>query len=352
MNADNVSILVADDDRSNRTLICRLLEKKQFTTRVVGNGVEALEALRNKAFDIILMDIMMPQMNGYQVLAKLKADVDLRNIPIIMISAVDEIDSVVKCVELGAEDYLVKPFNPVLLEARINACLEKKQFRDQEKAFLEKIKTEQAKSEKLLLNILPEPIAARLKRGEHTIADYFAEVTVMFADIVDFSRLASHLSPRKLVELLNKIFSMLDELVEQYKLEKIKTIGDAYMVVGGLPTPNPYHAEAIANMALDIIDLMPQFRDQDGNPLSMRIGICSGPVEAGVIGTRKFSYDLWGDTVNSASRMASIGQPNKIQTTESTYRLLHAKYIFNKRKQKIEVKGQGTMDTYFLMRPI
>lgn len=206
---------------------------------------------------------------------------------------------------------------------------------------------EQAKSERLLLNILPEPIAKRLKREELTIADHFSEVTVLFADIVGFTELASNTSPIELVEILNEIFSEFDRLTEIHSLEKIKTIGDAYMVVGGLPMPMPNHAEAIAQMALDMQTVIQQFCQETGKTFNIRIGINTGPVIAGIIGTKKFIYDLWGDTVNIASRMESHGLPGRIQVTEDTYKLLKNYYRFEERG-RIQVKGKGEMNCYLL----
>jgi len=348
MKGDEGSVLVVDDNEVNRDLLARRLQRQGHRVSVAEDGFQALEMMRSAPFDLVLLDIMMPQMNGYQVLENLKADEKLRYIPVIMISAVDDIDSIVRCIELGAEDYLSKPFNPVLLKARISACLEKKRLRDQEQAYLRELAQEQEKSERLLLNILPLAIAERLKRGETTIADSFADVTVMFTDLVGFTRLSAHLSPAQLVELLNQIFSKFDELADRYGLEKIKTIGDAYMVVGGLPTPTTNHAEAIAEMALDIQATIAQMRTKDDRPLSVRIGIHTGPVEAGVIGTKKFTYDLWGDTVNVASRMESQGVPGGIQVTVATYERLRDRYVFEQRGM-IEVKGKGDMMTYLLV---
>jgi adenylate cyclase len=207
---------------------------------------------------------------------------------------------------------------------------------------------EQAKSERLLLNILPGPIAQELKREERTIADSFAEVTVMFADIVGFTELASQSDPIELVEILNVIFSEFDQLTEEHGLEKIKTIGDAYMVVGGLPAPKPNHAEAIANMALDMQARISEYCADTGQNLSIRIGINTGPVIAGIIGTKKFIYDLWGDTVNIASRMESHGIPGCIQVTEATYLRLQKHYLFQERGM-VKVKGKGPMNCYLLM---
>ena len=205
----------------------------------------------------------------------------------------------------------------------------------------------QEKSERLLLNILPETIALRLKEGESSISDGFAEVSILFADIVNFTTLSAQMSPNHLVILLNQIFSAFDQLTEQFGLEKIKTIGDAYMVAGGLPMPRPDHAEAIADMALAMRREIAHLSQTLNHPLYIRIGINSGPVVAGVIGTKKFIYDLWGDTVNIASRMESQGRASGIQIAPATYTHLQGKYTFESRGP-IEVKGRGQIETYWL----
>ncbi|MGB3615745.1 MAG: adenylate/guanylate cyclase domain-containing protein [Elainellaceae cyanobacterium] len=206
---------------------------------------------------------------------------------------------------------------------------------------------EKRKTEQLLLNILPSPIAARLKAGQRDIADGFADVTVLFADIVGFTQIAEARSPHDLVQLLNQIFSAFDQLTEQFQLEKIKTIGDAYMVVGGLPTPRADHAEAIAELAIAMQDEVRKIRQQSGDSIEIRIGINTGPVTAGVIGTKKFIYDLWGDTVNLASRMESHGLSSTIQVSEATYQRLQSQYRFRVRDD-VSIKGKGTMTTYIL----
>ncbi|MEQ9001858.1 MAG: adenylate/guanylate cyclase domain-containing protein [Coleofasciculus sp. B1-GNL1-01] len=210
------------------------------------------------------------------------------------------------------------------------------------------IEAEREKSELLLLNILPKAIADRLKQNQETIADSFTEATVLFADIVGFTQLSQRISPTELVKLLNEIFSAFDQLTETYGLEKIKTIGDAYMVVGGLPTPCDNHAAAIAEMALDMQQVIKQFNHQYHVELSIRIGINTGAVVAGVIGRKKFIYDLWGDAVNTASRMESHGLPGTIQVTTATYQDLQDQYVFQERGM-IQVKGKGEMMTYFLI---
>lgn len=207
--------------------------------------------------------------------------------------------------------------------------------------------TEQEKSERLLLNILPSPIAQKLKEGQSNIADGFAAATILFADLVNFTQLAEQVPPAELVAMLNEIFSAFDRLTERYGLEKIKTIGDAYMVVGGLPMPQPNHPQAIAEMALAMREEIQKFNVRYHQNCSLRIGINTGPVVAGVIGTKKFIYDLWGDTVNIASRMESHGLPGTIQVTAATYEYLQNDYTFEPRGP-IQVKGKGEITAYLL----
>jgi PAS domain S-box-containing protein len=212
----------------------------------------------------------------------------------------------------------------------------------------EALKFQQEQSEKLLLNILPKPIAERLKAQQSTIADSFADVSVLFADIVGFTELSARMSPTELVKRLNVIFSHFDQLAEKYGVEKIKTIGDAYMVVGGLPMPRDDHAEAIAQMALGMQAKIAKLCADTGEKLAIRVGINSGPVVAGVIGVSKFTYDLWGDTVNVAARMEATGFAGRIQVTDVTYELLKDKYLLE-RRGVIQVKGKGNMMTYWLL---
>ena len=215
-------------------------------------------------------------------------------------------------------------------------------------SFLKELTIEREKADQLLLNVLPHPIANRLKNEQSTIADSFAEATVLFADIVGFTAMATHTSPVELVSLLNQIFSAFDRLAELHGLEKIKTIGDAYMVVGGIPVHRVDHVEAVAEMAMDMQEEINRFNKTKNAEFSIRIGISTGPVVAGVIGIKKFIYDLWGDTVNIASRMESHGLPGCIQVTAATYERLKDKYEFEDRG-KIQIKGKGEMNTYLLL---
>lgn len=229
-----------------------------------------------------------------------------------------------------------------LLSFSINGMLEKIEVGAKQLA------VEQEKAERLLLNILPEAIAEQLKQSQDAIAEHFDEVTILFADIVGFTPLSAKLGPIELVNLLNRVFSTFDHYAERLGLEKIKTIGDAYMVAAGLPLPRRDHAEAIAEMALAMQQAVIELQNELNEDVKIRIGINTGVVVAGVIGTHKFIYDLWGDSVNVASRMESSGEPGSIQVTASTYELLKAKYILQHRG-KVTVKGKGDMDTYWLL---
>lgn len=208
-----------------------------------------------------------------------------------------------------------------------------------------KLEEEHEKAENLLRNILPDKIADRLKDGSRSIADGFEFVSILFADLVGFTELSGNTEPARLVSLLNGIFSRFDDLVDQYGLEKIKTIGDAYMIAAGIPEPRENHGELILKCAADMITSLEAFNRENGTDLQIRIGINSGSVVAGVIGKKKFIYDLWGDSVNIASRMESHGITGKIQVSESTYRLLKGSYSFEERGE-IEIKGKGKMNCY------
>jgi len=211
------------------------------------------------------------------------------------------------------------------------------------------LQVEQERSERLLLNVLPANIAERLKRDSSVIADGIAGCTVMFADLTGFTRLSQELPPREMVAFLNDVFSWIDGLAEKYGLEKIKTIGDAYMAVAGLPDPHPDPFAAIAKMALGMIDRLERVNGHFGWPLQIRIGIHSGPVVAGIIGTHRFVYDVWGDTVNVASRLEAYSLPNRIHVSQDTARQLVGSFALEPRGS-IDVKGKGKLETFFLSR--
>ncbi len=207
---------------------------------------------------------------------------------------------------------------------------------------------ERLRSENLLLNILPQKIADILKEEEGTIADHYDSASILFADLVGFTPMSVQMTPAEMIELLNTIYSHFDTLAEKYGVEKIRTIGDNYMVASGVPSPRPDHAQALAHMALDMLEFSNNLPTQNGNSITFRIGINSGPLIAGVIGKKKFHYDVWGDTVNTASRMESQGAAGKIQITAQTKDILQSEFVCEKRG-KLDVKGKGEMETWFLV---
>jgi adenylate cyclase len=223
-------------------------------------------------------------------------------------------------------------------------------FAKQRNEALAALRVEQERAELLLMNILPRSIADRLKSAHRTIADHFDAASILFADVVDFTPFAQRLSPAAVVGILDELFSHFDTLVERHGLEKIKTIGDAYMAVAGVPDPSPDHARKAAFLALDMREAIATSAVGGGSGLQLRIGINSGPLIAGVIGTKRFLYDLWGDAVNTASRMESNGTPGEIQITRATYELLKDEFDC-RRRGTIEVKGKGAMETWYLVGP-
>jgi len=356
-DAARMKVLIVDDSRSLRLVLKRELNTIGImNTDAAVDGISAIEALRREPFDLMLLDMEMPELDGIGVLRVIKADPDLMHVPVIIISGSEHFERTVECIQIGAEDYLPKPFNSVLLRARVFSALAKKRLGDlnreriielqQEKELLN---IEQLKTEKLMLNILPKPIADRLKRGEKNIAGSYSEVTILFSDLVGFTKLSTTTTAAELVRLLNDLFSRFDRRAEDLGLEKIKTIGDAYMAVGGLPIPRSDHAHICAEMALGMFEDLKAFNQQHSMELNMRIGLNSGPVVAGVIGYTKFSYDLWGNTVNTASRMESTSQIGRIQVSPIVRDAILDQYELEER-ELIECKGLGPILTSFLNR--
>jgi adenylate cyclase len=341
-------ILVVDDNAANRDVLERRLTREGHQVVTANSGGAALELVAAQEFDLVLLDLIMPEMSGFEVLRRLKAAEHSRDVPVIVISALDEIDGVVRCIESGAEDYLSKPFNPVLLRARIGASLEKKSLRDREKQFIADLEREKQRSEALLLNILPQGIINRMRGGETVIADHVEEVTILFCDLVGFTTLSQALPAARTIDFLGRIFSAFDRLAAEHGVEKIKTIGDAYMVVGGIPEYQPDHAMRIATLAPRMLEAVKAISESTALELRARIGIHTGSVVAGVIGTHKFAYDVWGDTVNTASRMESHSLPGRIQVSAATRSALDSGFTFEPRGA-LEIKGKGLMETYFLV---
>ncbi len=340
MSADAPVLLVVDDNEDNRYTLTRRLKRQGHESIVEAvDGHDALEKLRQQNFDLVLLDVMMPEMNGYEVLERIKADPALCDIPVIMISALDEMDSVVKCIELGAEDYLPKPFNPTLLRARVNASLEKKKLRDQETSYMEQLEIAHRRADDLLHAILPDGAVNELKTTDEVKPRRYDDVSVLFCDIVDFTEYCDRHSPEKVVSELQTLVLVFEDIVHRHGMEKIKTIGDAFLATGGLLHPHPDAVLASVRCGLDMVaaskELEPYWQ--------VRVGIHSGPVVAGIVGRRKFLFDLWGDTVNVASRISDQAAPGSVVTSSETWMQIHS-FCQGHSLGKVNVKGKGQLE--------
>lgn len=348
-------ILVVDDSRVMRFALRRALgEIGCRHIEEATHGREALEKLAGSSFDLVLLDLDMPEMDGRETLRAIKSHPDWKVIPVIIVSGSEQQSNAIACIAAGAEDFLNKPFDPVLLRARVLSSLERKHLRDQDRRLLAQlhhekklVEREKANSDRLLLNILPAPIKHRLESGEKDIADSHPAVTIGFVDIVGFSSLACRHTPAQLLAILERFFGEFDRVIDGHGAEKIKTIGDSFMFASGVPLPELGHARVAAECALDMMAAFESVDAQLGTGLTIRCGLHSGPVVAGIIGKKKFAYDIWGDAVNIANRMESTGAPGKIQISRDTRKLLGDAFRAIPRGP-VECKGIGAVEAFFL----
>lgn len=340
-------ILIAEDDLDSRLLLQRILEKDNFQVTCAEDGEQAWEIFQQQEFCLVLTDWQMPNMGGLELIEKICATVKGRYVYLILVTARDAKADLVQAMDAGANDYVTKPYDKNELLARVRAGM---RIIELEQSLQEKnqlLRSEQENSERLLLSIFPQAIADQLKKSPGVIADSFADASVLFADINNFASLAARMSPIEIVELLNQLFCRFDRLADSFGLEKIKTIGDSYMVAGGILEPRPDHAAAVASMALamqqEIVDLYRHANE----PLQLRIGIDSGPVIAGVIGSARLAYDLWGETVQNAEQLKNFGLPGSIQTSAASFALLRDSFILEERGA-FYLPGSGEITTYLL----
>jgi adenylate cyclase len=351
-------VLLVDDQPAIGAAVQRLLaDQADMVVAFCRDAAAAVDTAAAFCPTVILQDLVMPGQGGLDLLARYRAAASTAHVPVIMLCGADDGQARTRLLDAGANDWLVKLPDALELAARIRVHSESYRRLLDRDAALEAVErahaelaAEREKSERLLRNMLPERIAARLKAGETTIADAVPAATVLFADLSGFTTFSAGLDARRLVFLLDEIFSAFDSVAAAHGVEKIKTIGDCYMAVAGLSNPRADHADAVAGLAVDLLDAFAAFAAGHGLDLGVRIGIHSGPVVAGVIGHQTLAYDLWGDTVNVASRMESHGEPGRIHVTAVTRLLLGARYRFEHRGA-VEVKGRGRMETFFLLGP-
>lgn len=333
-------ILVVDDvDDNVFTLERRLKQFANSETASARNGRLALEALRTSAFDLVLLDVQMPEMDGMAVLEQMKADMALRDVPVIMVSALDDLETVLRCIKLGAEDYVQKPFNADLLRARVEAALERKRLRDQETKFLAQLQAEKGRVNDLLHSVLPKSVVSELKASGKLTPRRHDEVAVLFCDIVGFTEFCDANPPETVVDRLEMLVASFEAIVERHGLEKIKTIGDAFMATAGLLryVENPALAAAECGMA------MAEAANAHGAGWQVRVGVHMGPVVAGVLGKRSFVFDLWGDTVNVAARVAAEAEPGAVLVTGAIWPFLSGT-CQGRALGAVGLKGKGKTD--------
>jgi class 3 adenylate cyclase len=288
------TILIADDNRVNRLLLARGLEQQGHTIVFAEHGAEALDLLRQQRFDLLLLDVLMPELDGYEVLAKLKDDPHLRDIPVVVTSALDELDSVVRCLEMGAEDYLAKPVNPVLLNARINASLEKKRLRDQQRELISKFATKE--------------VADDLLTSGFSLGGQYVEASAMFCDIRSFTTISESREPSETIELLNDYYLLMMDAIAGEGGIVNQMIGDGLMAIFGAPVPREDHRRAAVLAARQMVELIRLFNEEqaarDKVQIQIGVGVASGRVVAGYTGTHnRATYTCVGDTVNVAARL-------------------------------------------------
>ena len=346
-------VLVVDDMQANVLLLERMLGAAGYTCVTSTLDPRAVCELHEKnRYDLIVLDLQMPGMDGFQVMEGLKHIEQDGYLPVLVITA--QPDHKLRALQAGAKDFISKPFDVAEVLMRVHNMLEVRLLHleirrknDELKKLFDQVVAERKVSERLALHVPPNSIAARLQARPDVTADSFADVTVLIADIVGFTDLTPAVTPEQLALLLDEVFTSFDGLAKQRGLKKIKTLGNSYMAAAGVPVPSGDHAAQAVHAALDMLEALARFNERRDHSLQVRIGIASGAVVAGVIGKRMYVYDVWGDAVNTASRMESHGVAGRVQVSESTRRLLGEPFLLEERGA-LEVEGKGEVKTWFV----
>ncbi len=334
-SSDRGDILVVDDNPYNRQLLADLLVQQGHRIATAADANEALRQLEAKPFDLILLDVLMPGVTGFGLLEKLKASERWRHIPVVLISALEDQRSIAGGIARGAEDYLTRPIDPLLLRARIAACLEKKRLRDREITYLDRI-------DQLLHAIFPRPVVVELKETNAVRPRRHDKVGVLFVDVAGFTTFCDGRRdrPEEVVESLQRHYLAFERIARGHDVQKIKTIGDAFMATAGLLQPHENPTLSLVRCGLDMIAAA-----RANTPSwEVRVGVHVGPVVAGVVGETQFSFDLWGDTVNTAARMERAGTPGAITLSPDAWRDLQT--LATAEPRTTEVRGKGMMEVY------
>jgi len=346
-------VLVVDDQAPNVLLLERMLAGAGYQSVTSTRDPTTVCALHGTHhYDLIVLDLQMPVMDGFQVMEGLKGIEKDGYLPVLVITA--QPDHKLRALQAGAKDFISKPFDVAEVLTRVHNLLEVRLLHGENrrqnvelKKLFDQVVAERKVSERLALHVPPDSIAARLQARPDVTADSFDAVTVLIADIVGLADMTPAASPAQLGALLEEIFAAFDALTAERGLKKIKTLGNSYMAAAGVPVPSGDHAAQAAHLALDMVDAVDRFNERGSHTLQVRIGLASGTVVAGVIGKRKYVYDVWGDAVNTASRMESHGVAGRIQMAEGTRRLLGERFLLEERGV-LEVEGKGALKTWFV----
>ena len=331
MNSLNQKILIVDDIEDNRFTLERRLSRNGYTAISQADcGKKALELVKEESFDLILLDLMMPDISGLDVLKTLKADPKNRGIPVVMVTAADEIETTAECISNGAEDYITKPINATLLKARVTACLEKKRFRDSEEHYLSKVEADKKRTQSFLKQILPEKIAEELNSSGLVRPRKYEDIAILVCDLVGFTAFCESNPPENVVENLQEIFEKFESEIENFGLEKIKTVGDAILATGGLTRSLENQVLSASKCAINLKKIA---IESDPN-WAIHIGIHSGPLVAGLIGKKSFQFDVLGGNVNTAFNICDRTEPNEILISNEAWMSV---------RSEVEAQSKGLM---------
>jgi adenylate cyclase len=344
------TILIVEDSIVNQRLLTKIFTKQHYKVLLAGSGEEGLEIVKHTLPDLIVLDIMLPGINGFTTCEHLKRDASTSDIPVVFISSLDSTKDKLVGFQIGGVDYITKPFEPAEVIARIGTHLRMHHLQNKLEEKNQLLDIEKQKSQDLLYNVLPKSVGQELLETGDCRPQLFTDTTVCFADIVNFTSAASTMAPEVVLYELNEIFTAFDQISIENNCERMKTIGDAFLFVCGVPESNKNHVENVARAALEMVDFLKMRNHNATLNWQLRVGIHSGPLIGGLVGTEKYLYDIFGDTVNIAARMEESAQPMQVNVSRASYELLKGNFVFSEGKC-IEMKGKGQQMIYTLLGP-
>ncbi len=344
MTEEQARILIVDDVEINRRLIAAGLEREGYDLSFAENGRQALELLFECPFDLVLLDIMMPEVTGFDVLEVIMSNATLRSVPVVVVSALDDVKSISRCVRLGADDYLTKPIDLTLLRSRVSASLDKKRARDQASEYVRSIENERRRYDRLLSTVFPPQIASELKETNEVKPRAFDNVAILFADVAGFTSYCAQRGPDEVLTNLQEMVVACEAVAAKHHLQKIKTIGDCFMAAAGLLRPIPNPVLESVRCGLEMISLV---RLLDAG-WRLRVGIHVGSVMTGLVGYRQYLYDVFGDAVNTAAHVESMGVPGTVTLSSDAWKMVSSEFTCSS-SSIVNLKTRGEMEIFSIM---